>query len=397
MVNASLTIGRDSRRDPFEEVHSVPVSFAAWCETVSVTERCEALELFAHTLFDARSGRAEIENCEAALLMLARDPSSRVRAALSARIAGEPTAPRPVVQLLAGDVDSVALPLVRQSRLLGEDDLADLAVTGSLAVRTALAGRRRLGARIAAILAADDETVVVAELLSNPSAIIASATLARIADDRGDDAEIRELLLRREDLPASLRHTLMLRAGEALASMDLMRGLLGTSASTRICAEACEAATGTLAADLAPEALADFVAHLRASGQVTTAFLLRAACTGNVDVFAACVAHLCDRPYRRVRAVLVEASDPAFGALCASAGIPAAARPLLLDAVRAWKDVARRGEARGARTTLDVLDRLTGSIGTGALADELRTLVVRLGAQARRQYAGEREPLRLAA
>ncbi len=375
----------------------MPVSFAAWCETVSVAERCKVLELFAHTLFDARSGRAEIENCEAALLMLARDPSPRVRATLSERIAGEPTAPRAVVQILAGDVDSVALPLVCQSRVLCEDDLADLAVTGSLAIRNALAGRRRIGARITAILARDEETVVVFRLLANPSALIAPATLARIAGNRGGDPEVRELLLQREDLPAPLRHTLMLRAGEALASMDLVRGLLGGAASMRICAEACEAATGTLAADLAPEALADFVTHLRASGQVTTAFLLRAACTGNVDVFAACVAHLCDRPYRRVRAVLVEASEPAFGALCASAGIPAAARPLLLDAVRAWKDVARRGEERGTRTTLDVLDRLTGSIGTGVLAEELRTLVVRLGAQARRQYAGESAPLRLVA
>ena len=372
--------------------------FARWCGTVGVKERIEALHSLADALFDRQSGIGETQNCEEALLFLAADTSPKIRAALAARLAAEPYAPRRIVRLLCDDGDAIAVPLVKATRALLDDDLIDLSATGSTRLRCAIARRIGLSAPVAAALAAMGERVVDLDLLANGTAEIAPSTLRAIATTHGEDGAARDLMLKREALPADIRQTLLLQTGSSLAAMDLARQVLGESAARRIAAEACEHATSMIAEDLDAHHMAAFVEHLRGTGQITPAFIVRAACGGHIDLFAASLSGLSGLSFRRVRAILVEACDPAFSALCAAAKLPDAIAPLLLSAVRIWKDIVREGRESGGETATLVLERLaaTHRDRRGASGD-LQALLSRLSAQSARRVAHGSELRRLAA
>lgn len=372
--------------------------FAKWCASASVAERCRAVESLAEAS-DADACPPGWLEREDVLLALAGDPSPKVRTALARRLAPERTAPRRIVRILCDDVDAVAVPLVRRSLSLDDDDLVDFVVTGSAKIRCAIAGRARLGARVSAALACLGERAVVLELLENDGACLTPSVIRTIVERHGGEGVVRDTLLQRGDLPADLRQTLLLETGGAIGGMELVRAVLGEAASRRIVSEACEAGTATIAETVEPREMAPFVEHLRASGQITTAFLLRAACGGHIDLFAAALSGLTRLSFARVRSVLVDARDPAFSALCAAAGLPGPVVPLLLSAVRKWKAVSRHGIEPGYETAALVLDQLADELRvSGEEEDEkLRTLLTRLSLQAARSAAARQASARLAA
>lgn len=374
--------------------------FVRWCGTAVVGERLQAAALLADALFDPQAGAEERGHCADALRHLAADPSPKVRAALAQRLARETRAPRPLVRLLCEDTDAIAVPLVFATRALFDDDLVDLAATGSVRLRCAIARRASVSFAVSAAVLVHGERVVAIELLANRAAEIASPTLRALAlGSDAEDATVRGLLLRREALPADIRHTLMLRAAEALEQMDLARSVLGDAALRRIVADACEQATPIVAETLAGARLGEFVGHLRSTGRITAAFLVRAACEGRLDLFATALAHLGGLEPRRVHGILVEARDPAFSALCASARVPRETVPVLAAALRLWKAIARDEIVVEGEAAPFVAERVAELARSGQVqvTPDLRALLSRLSAQAAGRALRGADRMKLAA
>ncbi len=364
--------------------------FHRWCQAANAGERREAAGLLVEAVLAAPPGSEEGRNCLDALLILAADPSPKVRAHIAERLVHERTAPRRLVLLLCQDVDSVAVPLAGATLALGEEDLVELAGSGSPRLRCALARRTRVPAPLSAALAVCGERVVALDLLANRAAEISPDTLRGLASRFGpEDAFVRDLMLRRPTLPADVRRQLLLRTRDALAGMDLVRGALGESAARRVAAQACEDGVAIIADDLQGSAMDEFLRHLRAEGEVTPGFLARAACAGRIEFFAAALASLGGLSFHRVRAILVDAKEPAFSALCAAARLPHEVRPLLLSAIRLWRDHARGGEAVDEEARVAILERLDRLVRAGEVpaAEPLRDLLARLSADAVRQAA----------
>lgn len=314
--------------------------FLQWCGTASVAERCEAVVMLAEAYCGGDlppAGRADVE---AVLTLILDDPSPKVRLALAGALAASASAPRALIRALADDVDDVACLVAARSPLLFDADLVDLMGSGSARLQAVIAGRRADSCRVAAAVAEVGTREACLILIGNADARIAAISHRRLAERFGEDAAVRAALLERRDLPVDVRHRLILKLGAALSNSPILLNAVGEQRARFLATDACERATALLGSLVEPEEIPALVEHLRASGQLSTAFLIRAVCCGNIDLFAAALVSLSGRSSRRVRAIVVDGRQSAFRALIEAAGLPGAAAPLMQDAVRIWKDAS---------------------------------------------------------
>ncbi|WP_056501415.1 DUF2336 domain-containing protein [Aureimonas sp. Leaf454] len=314
--------------------------FVTWCETASAKDRAGGAEMLAAAF---AAGHLEGEDHTTGLVALGHfldDPSPKVRRALADALATSTRAPRRIVLALADDVDDVACPVVSASPVLLCSDLVDLFAYGSPRLRAAVTSREDLSRKVSAAIVEIGSAAEVADVIDHPAADITPCSLRRAAERLGDDADVRGCLLARADLPLDVRQQLLLEAGQALSRMALVRNTVGERRTDKLILESCEAATVDMAGDVRPSHMATWVEHLRRSGQLSTAFLIRIVCAGQVDLFTASLVALSGLSERRVRAIVVDGRQGAFDALMKTAGLPDASGPLLRTAIRLWKRIA---------------------------------------------------------
>ncbi|WP_161992649.1 DUF2336 domain-containing protein [Aureimonas leprariae] len=266
------------------------------------------------------------------------DPSPKVRLTVADAVAESAAAPRALVKGLLLDIDEIAA-RVALSPVLTSEDLRDALVVVREPVRAAIAARPRLGA-VAVALARVGGIAASLVLAANDCASMPAATFRCMAERWGGNAALRSLLLERHDLPADVRQTLILEAGHALQHSAFVAGVLGVARSSEIAFEACARATAAMAEWLDGRDMPSLIDHLRTSGQLTPAFLIRITCSGNIDLLAASLAALSGLSERRVRAVVVEARQGPFRSLARDCGLDESAAALLHLATRQWKEVA---------------------------------------------------------
>ena len=101
--------------------------FISWIKTAPAGERAEATRALARAWLISDLSEDDRAAAEGALLMLLDDPSPLVRRAMAEVFARSQEAPAAIVQALALDQCSVALPILEHSPLLIDADLVDLA------------------------------------------------------------------------------------------------------------------------------------------------------------------------------------------------------------------------------------------------------------------------------
>lgn len=319
--------------------------FAQWCETASSRRRAEVVSFLARSLIEGDLPRDQRDKALAILIFALDDPSPVVRMAIAENLADSDRAPRRLVRSLADDIEEIAVLVASLSPVLTDADLIDIVAEGGARQQAAIAGRPILSGAVSAALAeiADGDACTV--LLANDGARIGPAGHRRLAERHGMDGRVRGLQLQRGDLPSDVRQTLLLHLGQALGATPLVRNCLGDKRSQGVVLAACERSTALLADAVEPGEMADLVDHLRRSGQLTTAFLIRIVCNGNIDLFATSLSALSGLPGRRVRAIVVDGREAAFDALMAKSGLSPAAGIFLRTAVQIWKQAITRRAA----------------------------------------------------
>jgi uncharacterized protein (DUF2336 family) len=157
----------------------------------------------------------------AALNALSQDKATAVRAALSEAVKHLDCVPKPIVQRLARDIETiVALPVLEFSPLLDDDDILEiLAAARANDVFCAVARRKGLSADAADAIVATLDTKAVATLIGNESAKIRKATLDKIVVRAAEVAELHYPLVLRADLSPGLIRKLARFVGTALVEM----------------------------------------------------------------------------------------------------------------------------------------------------------------------------------
>jgi uncharacterized protein (DUF2336 family) len=296
--------------------------FISWIKTAPAGERAEATRALARAWLISDLSEDDRAAAEGALLMLLDDTSPLVRRAMADTFARSQEAPAAIVQALALDQPSVALPILEYSPLLIDADLVDIAATGDSETQCAIARRLNLPASVCAAIAEVGSAAAALELIENAYAELAPFSWDRIVERHGHLAAIRESMLVLEDLPAATRVALVAKLSDTLAQFVVSKNWLSADRAERVAGEARDRSTVNIAASSRGDDMRGLIAHLRATSQLTAGLILRALLSGNLELFEASLAELSDLPRSRVSALLLDRGEASLVALLQRAGLP---------------------------------------------------------------------------
>jgi uncharacterized protein (DUF2336 family) len=296
--------------------------FISWIKTASAGERAEATRALARAWLISDLSEDDRLAAEGALLMLLDDTSPLVRRAMAEVFARSFEAPAAIVQALALDQPSVALPILEHSPLLIDADLVDIVATGNGEVQCAIARRMNLPPSVCAAIAEVGGAAAALELIENAYAELAPFSWDRIVERHGHLAAIRESMLVLEDLPAATRVALVAKLSDTLAQFVVAKKWLSADRAERIAGEARDRSTVSIAASSRGEDMRGLVSHLRATSQLTAGLILRALLSGNLELFEAALCELSGLPHSRVSSLLLDRGEASLIALLKRAGLP---------------------------------------------------------------------------
>ncbi|SHF30739.1 Uncharacterized conserved protein, DUF2336 family [Kaistia soli DSM 19436] len=364
--------------------------FLEWLETAPAGRRAEAAHAMARAYLYSEVDSEARADMEAAMTVLLDDPATEVRYALADALAVDARAPRHIILTLAGDHIDIAGLVLTCSPTFIDPELVDIVAAADGARQAAIAARLPVSRAVAAAIAEVGEAEACMALLDNPDSSIAAISLARLAERHGEDASIRDRLLERADLPPDIRQMLIRRLGDRLGAFVAAKAWIAPDRARFVTRDACERATIAIAAESATEDLGALVEHLRVTGQLTTALLLRAVCAGNIDLFEAALAILSRIPEGRVAGLVRSGRPAALRAIYKKAGLPASAFDAFAAAIETAREAAREAQPVGrhalARRTVErVMERYRAI--TDGEANELLAMLRRYAAEEARESA----------
>jgi uncharacterized protein (DUF2336 family) len=227
-------------------------------------------------------------------------------------------------------------------------------------------------------------------MLANDNADIARVSYRRLAERFGEDVEIREALLGRDDLPSDVRQLLVRIVSDALASMGLTRAFVPEARLRDLTRDACDRATVAIAAESETEDLPALVEHLRVTGQLTTALLLRAVCAGNIPFFETALAALARVPAERVESLIRAGRTSGLRSIYAKAELPPVAFDAFTAAIDTWRRVMGEGVPEDRyRFTRQIVEGVLARYQdiTAGEANELAAMLRRFAADQTRDAA----------
>ncbi len=169
----------------------------------------------------------------------------QARVTLSERLAPMARAPRDTVKVLArDDYAAVAGPVLRQSSVLDESDLIEVASGKSEAHRAAVAARPNIAVGVTDVLVARREQSVFVELVRNDSARLSSGGAVALADMAQANPVVAQALAARLQIPATALSQILAAARSAVVEMLVREG--GEDERAAI-AEAVDAGVDTVA------------------------------------------------------------------------------------------------------------------------------------------------------
>jgi uncharacterized protein (DUF2336 family) len=307
--------------------------FLAWAQRAEDEERAQAASALARAyLLSDLTPRMRAE-AELAMTTLLDDPSALVRRALAEALGSASQAPRHLVLALAGDQSDVAAAVLQRSPVLTDADLVDCAATGDVVVQCALARRPNLSAGMTAALAEVGQRDAILALIGNRNVEPRASALDRIFARFGDDAEVREALLQRPSLPASLRARIAVATARDLRAASAQ--WLPRERAERIAREACDQAICSIASSCHRDERTELVRSVLECGALTPALLLRSLLRGERDLFDEALAELSGVQLRRVAAFTLDPRGAGFAALANRAGLKSCVAPAFVAALAA--------------------------------------------------------------
>lgn len=335
--------------------------FLQWAQTAPAAQRAEGAGALARAYLYSDMDASARRDAEIALTSLLDDPSPLVRKALADNLASAIDAPHAIVSALANDQSDVASPVLSRSPLLTEAELIDCAAIGDAFAQSAIALRAQVPGAVCAALAEMGSREAAISLAVNPGADLPEFSMRRMVERFGDDAEMREALLSRPWLPASVRNALVNATAAALTAFVVDCAWLTGERAERLSREARDKANVIIVADAAErdgrQGVRELVTHLRQSRQLTASLVLRALLSGNRDLFEAALVELSGLRDDKVAGLIRDARGAGFAALYTRAGLPEQILPAFRAALEAQREY---GDVHGgaARLSLVMIERV---------------------------------------
>jgi uncharacterized protein (DUF2336 family) len=281
---------------------------------------------------DYRSGNftdAEAEIADDIFRILLKDAEKKVRKTLSEQLCHCPHVPHDIIMRLARDEASVAVPVLEFSYVLTEEDLIAIVKSARDAAKLcAVARRDNISENLSGTLVEARNEQAMHTLLRNKGASISEATLNESWQIVASSPSLLETLVERGNLPLTIAEKIFFVASEETKRRLSREYKLSAPLIHKAAGDAREwEMLGIVPADITKdpnndEQVEDLVDQLHLTGRLTHSFLIRALCTGNVNVFEAGMARLSGVPRVNARILLMDNGALGFHALYKTAGMP---------------------------------------------------------------------------
>ncbi|MEM7069850.1 MAG: DUF2336 domain-containing protein [Pseudomonadota bacterium] len=230
-------------------------------------------------------------------------------------------------------------------------------------------------------------------VLMNSAAACSTADLHKIAERHGISADIRQILLKRENLAADTRHMLIAKLGEALSGFVKEKAWMPESRLQKAIDEASDRASVLMVAKTQDDEVLSVVRSLIAQDRLTVSLLVRSLCMGNISLVAYAISELSGVRFRRVEAILTKNRQSAFKAVYDRAGLPKSVFIVFQTAVKAWRNLLESETKIDQHrlpfvVTREVLEEYVSS-GEGVVDDMLVLLRQLLAETAREKSAAK--------
>lgn len=250
------------------------------------------------------------------LNILAQDQLPRVRQIIAEEIKHATTAPKPMIERLAHDVELVvAAPILEYSPLLTDSDLLEIIEAGIIeGGLSAVSRRSSVSDQVAEAIVAANDIPAVATLLANPNAQIREDTLDRIIDTAEQAEPLHEPLAGRPELSQGAIRRI---AGFVSAAiLEVLRHEHRMDDETaRIVTEAVKRRIKLEQSETIENSLSEKIARMAAAGELTEDAIAEAGEMGQRGFVAEALAHRAKLPVGVVNRMLDSRSGKAVTAL----------------------------------------------------------------------------------
>lgn len=268
------------------------------------------------------------------LRAMAKDVEVSVREALAENLKEYSGLSHDLAMTMASDVNSVALPVIQFSDVLGDDDLLDIVRTQGTEKQTAVAQRSTVSEEVADALVETGKETVVATLVGNDGAAISDKTFDKVLVDFKESDLVKTSMVSRDQLPVAVAERLVNLVSEKLQEQLVAKHSLSPDVATDLIIQSRERATLGL---LAPEAsimdVHALASQLHENGRLTPSIILRSLCMGDMEFFEVSVAVLSGLPLGAARALIHDEGSLGLPAIIEKAGLPEDLRPIFKAAV----------------------------------------------------------------
>ncbi|WP_409433779.1 DUF2336 domain-containing protein [Litorimonas sp. RW-G-Af-16] len=310
-----------------------------------IETRALAVQKIGRSLRDVTLTDAERELAEKILTLVCRDVSDIVRRALAVTLQNSPNLPRKIALKLINDIDSIAVPILKNSPVITDDDLLLILKSNAAAKVKAVAQRHRLSAHICSAIVSFGDGAAVADLAANDSALIAPDTAAHMAEIYAQDDMIREAALSRQDMPAHVVQKLI-----SAAASSAERKLSQNTELTEF--EAADIANRTqqralisyVGRDWPEKTLISYVETLHAAGGLSEDIIQRAAGVGDMRFVQIAIAKRVGIGIQKAGLMMFDSGPLGLQALCERAGMSEASRGFLSAAIVIYRDFQVSGQ-----------------------------------------------------
>jgi uncharacterized protein (DUF2336 family) len=305
--------------------------FVTLCQSSDSEDRGRAAHLAAMAFLGHTGPADEHAALYAALIGFLDDPSVKVRAALAYGLLHAREAPRPILLALLQDSAVISRAIVQYSPALIDADLIGLVRNAEPTMLLAVTMREHVSQRLAEALIARDRRTITLRLLRRSDVTFSPAVLAALADDLGArDASIRGALLKRSDLPATVRLRLVQVVAEALRGARVVKGAIAPARLERLLRNTTDTAMTTIGEREAAGGRAPYAVTMVDEQRISARVMLHAVVNGHVLFLAECLAELAETPRDKVFTLLESGNRAALNALLVRCGLAEAVRNMVV-------------------------------------------------------------------
>lgn len=263
------------------------------------------------------------ESARQILDLMCSDAAVLVRRALAVTLRNSPKLPRDIALKLAKDVDVIAVPVLKNSPVITDEDLVEIVLAGSSEKQVAIAQREKLGEGLTEVIALYGSKQAVEQVSLNEGAAFSDDAFAGVLKRFANDNEVKAALVSRSSLPMHVTEKLVNIVTGELFDRLVNTHELPPQLAIEIAAGARERATLDLVEQAGlssdPER---FVQQLHLNGRLTPSVIMRALCLGHMTFVEHSLAELAGVPHAKAWLMIHDAGTLGLKTVFERAGLP---------------------------------------------------------------------------